>query len=349
MRHAAATGSFAAELTDLELFEVVGRVARAVNPGRPDGLSQPQFDRYVAEHRDEFVGVPTARAIYMRVNTGDQGHIGWKAIVRAACSSPHAARQTLVAAHRSEFATPITNRVVFFALNAVARSLGAKSLTPGRYDEERQRIGSGKDRKSRALALLLPTANQIDSFAGDWDTALAVGRLEPRSKEAPPGADPKPMGMDTSVAIGHYLEHHGSLPARKDLRVFAAAADFALSEPPGVLWETHMAAFRDRWAQLGRWAPPGLPPPKHRYLNPEKPAPIEGALPPVRNRWNNLDVCAESVLAYWDTLQGRAEPTQKGYGRWAVGKPYPAPSAFNRLPGGFTAVKERARELRRAQ
>lgn len=62
--------------------------------------------------------------------------------------------------------------------------------------------------------------------------------------------------------------------------------------------------------------------------------------------WNELDACAEAVMAYWDKLPGRNEPTQQGYGRWAVGKPYPAPSAFAQH-GGFTSVKERARTLRR--
>jgi hypothetical protein len=349
VRHAAATGVFEAERTDLELFAAVGQVARALNPERPDRLSQPQFDRYVAAHQDEFPGVPSARAIYMRVNTGRQAHIGWKSIVRAACSSPKAARQTLVAARRSEFETPLTNRVVFFALNAVARRLGARSLTPGGYDDERQRIGGSKDRKHQTLALLLPTANQIESFVGDWDEALVIALLEPRSSEAQQPTERKPMGMDMSVAIGHYLEHHGLLPARAEIRRFAKHADFALSDPQGVLWEEHMAEFRARWTELGRWAPAGLPPREHQHLNPEQPGPFEGALRPIHTRWENIDDCAQAVLDYWDTLQGRSEPTQKGYGRWAVGKPYPAPSVFNNQAGGFTPVKERARELRRAR
>lgn len=349
VRHAAATGIFEAERTDLELFEAVGRVARAVNPGRPEHLSQPQFDRHVAAHRVEFPGIPSARAIYMRVNTGKQAHIGWKAIVRAACASPRAARQTLVAARRSEFETPMTNRVVFFALNTVARSLGVSSLTPGRYDDERQRIGQSKERTNRALALLLPTANQIESFVGNWDEALAIARLDPRTVETVSRSERRPTGMEVSVAIGHYLEHHGLLPTRPDLRDFARHAEFALSEPPGVQWEEHLAKFRARWAELGRWAPAGLPAREHRHFNATKPEPIDGATRSVHAKLEGIDECAEALLAYWDTLQGRSEPTQKGYGRWAVGKPYPSPSTFGRVGGGFTAVKERARELRRAR
>ena len=346
MRHAAPSGVFEAERTDLELFVAVGKVARALNPERPDRLSQPQFDRYVAAHQDEFPGVPSARAIYMRVNTGKHGQIGWKSIVRAACSSPKAARQTLVAARRSEFDTPMSNRVVFFALSTIARLLGAASLTPGRYDDERQRIGESKERKSRALALLLPTANQIESFVGDWDEALAIARLEPRTVETVSRSERRSTGMEVSVAIGHYLEHHGLLPTRPDLRDFAKRAEFALSEPPGSLWEEHMSKFRARWAELGRWTPAGLPPREHRHLNAAKPEPIEGATRSVHAKLEGIDECAEALLAYWDTLQGRSEPTQKGYGRWAVGKPYPSPSTFGRVGGGFTSVKERARELR---
>lgn len=60
----------------------------------------------------------------------------------------------------------------------------------------------------------------------------------------------------------------------------------------------------------------------------------------------DIDACAASRLAYWDTLPARREPTQHGYRRWAVGKPHPAANRFAQHCG-FTAVKERARELRK--
>lgn len=349
MSHAS-TGVFEAERTDLELFEVVGRVARAVNPARPQSLSQPQFDRYIADHRDELPGVPTARAIYMRVNAdGNQARVGWQVIVRAACASQASARQTLVAARRSNFETPVTARVVFFALNVVARNLHVRSLAPGEYEQERQRIAASKERRSRVLVSLLPTANQLEQFAGSWDEALALANLEPRPRNTvPPQEERKPMGVEAVDAIGLYLEQQGSLPTRADLRRFARAAKFALSDRREIRWEQIIGDFREHWAQLGRWCPPGVPPAGQRFLHPAEPVEDKAATGRIRERWADIDDCARAVVDYWETLKGRTEPTQKAYGRWAVGKPYPAPRVFARH-GGFTAVKERARDLRRGR
>jgi hypothetical protein len=67
----------------------------------------------------------------------------------------------------------------------------------------------------------------------------------------------------------------------------------------------------------------------------------------VGDRWAEIDACADAVIAYWDTLPRGGEPNQKGYGTWAAGMPYPAPSRFHQH-GGFTAVRNLARKKRRA-
>ncbi len=60
----------------------------------------------------------------------------------------------------------------------------------------------------------------------------------------------------------------------------------------------------------------------------------------------SVDVCAR-LLAYWDTLPGRQEPTQLGYGAFGSGEPdFPAPLRLERH-GGYERGRERARALRR--
>jgi hypothetical protein len=344
VKHDAATGLFAAELTDLELFEVVGRVARAVNPAAPDALSQPQFDRHVDEHREEHPGVPTARAIYMRLNSGSAGRVTWKSIVRAACDSGASARQTLVAATRSAPDVPVTDRVVFFALTLVAKNLNTRTVSRGEYDEERARLRMLDRRRGGLLATLLPTNAQLAQHAGGWDEALLIAGLEPRPKtiRRPAAAE----SVSVVHALGLYLEHHGALASRLELRRFATDANFALADENELPWDEYICSFRQECERLGRWCPPGYPPHKQRIRYRVTPDAFDG-LPRRHGRsWDELDACAEAVMAYWATLPGREEPTQKRYGRWAVGKPHPAPSAFAQH-GGFIAVKDRARELRR--
>jgi hypothetical protein len=342
--HETTTGRFAAELTDRELLDVIGEVAWAVRPGAPESLSQPQFDAYVDEHRVRYPGVPTARAIYMRLNSGSAGRVTWRSIVRAACGSERSARQTLVAATRAATPVPVSDRNVFFALTVVARRLDARTVSPGEHDDERERTRLVDRRRGGVLARLLPTAAQLAQYAGGWDEALVLAGLDARAQEV--RRPPAPESVPVVRALGLYLEHQGSLASRPELRRFAEEADFALADDAERPWAEHVAAFRSAWEQAGRWCPPGYPPHKKRVRYSMAAGAIPGLPPRVRGRWDELDACADAVLTYWGTLPGRREPTQKGYGRWAVGKPYPAPSRFAQH-GGFTAVKERARALRR--
>lgn len=346
MTHETATGRFTAELTDRELLDVVGEVARAVRPAAPQSLSQPQFDAYVEERRDRYPSVPTARAIYMRLNSGSAGRVTWRSIVRAACGSVNSVRQTLVAATRSTPLVPVTERTVFFALTVVARRLHAPTLAPGEYDGGRERMRLLDRRRGGALGGLLPTAAQLAQAAGGWDDALAMAGLEPRP--ATPKRPPAPEAVSIVQALGLYFEHQGALGSWPELKRFAEQANFALTDFAGHSWEVYLAAFRSEWGETGRWCPPGYPPHKTRVRYPMAAGAIAGLPPRVRGRWDELDACADAVLTYWGTLPGRREPTQKGYGRWAVGKPVPASSRFAQH-GGFTTVKERARALRRRE
>ena len=364
-------GQFDAVLPDVELVRVVGRVAQRALPDDPRSLSQPVFDRFVAAHRDEFAGVPTARAIYMRVNSGNQGRVAWPQIVAAGVQGEAAARQTVVAGTRSVADVAIDDHVVFFALNLVhdCHDPDAGPFGEQVYEAIRERlIGRGR-RRNRELERILPNAAQITQRVREgWPAALHIAGLaapelhepqrvdgpaadasehdETRDVKAPPSrsraTQPASRAMARADAIALFLEHHGRLPVQSELKQFAKLSRFRLAHHIRP-WGDEIAAARNRWNELGRWWPPGLAHKDQRDA--VVAASGEYAEHPQRGTWDDIDVCAQALNLYWDTLTGRREPTQKGYGRWATGKPYPAPRNFARH-GGFGAVKERARQLR---
>jgi hypothetical protein len=78
--------------------------------------------------------------------------------------------------------------------------------------------------------------------------------------------------------------------------------------------------LRTACAAAGRWCPPRPVPASQRV---RYDLPVEG-LPGLcprreRNHWTRQR-CIDAAAAYWDHLPAGAEPTQKPYGAWAVGK-----------------------------
>jgi hypothetical protein len=362
-------GQFDAAVADVELVRIVGRVALRAAPEDPRALSQPRFDAFVGAHRDEFPGVPTARAIYMRVNSGNQGRVPWRQIVSAGLHGEAAARQTVVSGTRSLAEIGVDDHVVFFALNLTHGHHDASAGPFGEqvYETIRERlIGRGRSR-NRELERVLPTAAQIvQRVPGGWPGALRVAGLATfptdqrttaaaeetgATATAPTGpSDPQPRAPRTTWsmtlrdAISLFLESNGRLPVKRELEQFAKLTGFPLQHPTR-RWTDHITEFREHWAAQGRYCPPTFLP---RQQRPELIIPASGdARRPRRGDWTDPDACARALNVFWDTLPRRREPTQKAYGRWAVGKPYPAPRAFVQH-GGFGAVKERARELRQA-
>lgn len=339
----------AVSYTDTELLDAIRAVALLAVPEAPETLSQPEFDRRRADVSDHYPGLPTARAIYMRLNSGSSGRVSWNSLVRAAVEGGAAIRQTVVAARRSSPGIPMSERVVFFALRVVAGELGSPSPAPDQYDAT---AGVLRRRRRGVLAKLLPTSGQLIQFAGGWDEALLLAQLQPRRRNAaPPSALSRPRGRPQAVAVPEaialYVEHQGALPTKHDLRWFAKAAGFALADDAAKPWGGFLAEMRAAWLSLGHWCPNRPPRVAERQRYQPKPGDLPADLPArVRDRWADIDVCADALNSYWDTLPRGREPKQKGYGAWAVGKPYPAPSRFQQH-GGFTTVRERARQKRR--
>lgn len=339
----AASGAFYAQISDTELLRQVAEIARAARPQDPAGISQAAFDSHVQEHVSAYPFVPTARQIYARVNESGAARVSWARIVEASLGGDAALRQTLVAGHRTRPRAEMDDRLVYFALNYAARALDQRSLAPGQYEDVRAEALASA---TPMVAGLLPTANQIAQHAGGWDDALQVACLE-RRPATQPGSEPRGVAWVDAMAL--YLRHQGRLPLRNELLAFAADADFPIAgQRKGETAEQITEQFRERWQADGGWCPPGLPPRRVRVSYPIQAGSISELPRRDRRDWSELDDCAACVIEFWKELKGRREPTRAAYARWAIGKNAPAPRTFEQH-GGFTAVKERAREIRSAR
>ena len=335
--------------TDTELLDAVRAVALLALPDAPDRLSQPQFDKRRAEVADTYPGLPTARAIYMWLNSGTSGSVSWASLVRGAVAGGVVLRRTVVVARRAAPAVPLTDRGVFFALNLVARTLGSDSPSPDQYDLTAERL-----RRTRrgALAKLLPTSSQLIHFAEDWNEALRLAQLQPRvgRSETGPARAPrnrKPATVSVPYAIELFLQSQGYLPTDKDLRWFASEARFALADNKYRPWRDHVEEARTAWSGRGRWFPPRVAPFTVRRRCKPNPDDLPPDLPSrIRNRCADIEARATALNEYWDTLPPEREPKQSSYRTWAVGRDAPPPSCFGRH-GGFSVVREHARHIRR--
>ena len=349
-------GRFGVGHSDRDLFRIVRDVAHAVRPADPALLSVRAFNTGRPLVAERWGDVPSASAIIQRVNQGSQGKVRWPRIVEAALGTDAQQRQTLVTGLRSE-AGPLPDSAIFLALRLAARETSAW-LTPDEYLRVRERMLQNSTRRRRAaLAVMLPTANQLIQAAGSWEQALAIAELAPPTQPEPaeqPGpaeqaARPRPRPQMNSMPIVDlicwFVKLQGSMPASRTgsgSATSTASACKQLTRP----WREHAAEAHAALAAEGIDVP-------------IKPVPIEfrrretgRQLPPevtagVRRRgdWKDLDNCASAIAVFWDTLPERDEPKQRTYRQWAKGKPFPSPDAFN-YHDGFTAVKERARELR---
>lgn len=338
----------AVRYTDTELLDGVRAVALVVVPDAPETLSQPLFDRHREDVADDYPGLPTARAIYMRINSGTSGRVSWPSLVRAAVAGDAGVRQTIAAARRATPGVPLSDRVVFFALKLVARELDGRSPSPDQYDATAAVL---RRRRRGALAKLLPTAGQLSQFAGGWNEALLLAELEPRNGDGAARARRrrarKPAAVAVPDAILLFIEHQGTLPTTHDLRWFSKAAGFALADETAKPWPRFVAIARRKWATRGRWFPPGVVRLADRVRYQPKPGDLPDDLP-ARLKELDLDACVHALDVYWDTLPTGREPKQKPYGIWAVENGYPAHRGFAKF-GGFSVVRQETRKRRRAR
>jgi len=337
------SGTFAATVSDASLLSVAAQVAQDARPGSPALLSQRAFDRHVAAHRDAYPGVPTARAICMRLNSSNRDYLGWTALLVAALAGGLARQNMLVKASRIYAETELTDELIHFALQVVANELGADTFTSPDYDRACDRLRSSD--RGRYLGPLLPKGSQLLTRFHRWSEVLAIGGLKPPPKVNHVSQQPR---LTVLQSMELYLVHQGSLPSEGELLWFSREAGYAQTDHHTLdghrmTWADHLAKLRARWEAMGRWCPSRLPVVRTRVRNPLPEGGIPGVPPRIKGRWQDPDECARDLLAYWDTLPPRKEPTQTGFRRWDA--PHASPSSFEQH-GGFVVIRDLARALR---
>jgi hypothetical protein len=355
-------GQFSATHSDRDLLRIVRDVALAACPDAPARLSVRAFNRGRALVTQLWHRVPTGSAILQRLNHGRQARITWPSLVRAALGTEDEQRQLVATGQRSE-ALSLPDDAIFLAVRIAQRET-TDPLTPDEYERVRAALLTKRRGEQRALfEMMLPTANQLIRGAGSWQRVLLIGGDansdevgepeaapddEPRKARRRPARARRLTGMPVIEAICWFARLQGSLPSADDVRWFGRKHGIGIQQPSRP-WREHVAAARAILATEGIELEHDLAPPAHRRRETGERLPdevIAGAA--RRGRWKDLDACARALVDFWATLPVRQEPTQAGYRRWATGKPYPAPNTFEKH-GGFTSVKERARELRAAE
>lgn len=169
---------FTRSVDDAALVDAVGEIIREAGFDADEHVSTRAFD--AAKRRlSGFEHVPTARQI--------SGRLGqrWPDIVAVARGAPGAPRpaDAIRAWGRAEENPDLDERNVIFALGLIARELGQDTLTPDEYEQRVQVLlhAGRRDGRGHVFGPLLPAAAQIVRLAGDWDVALAMAGLRPRS------------------------------------------------------------------------------------------------------------------------------------------------------------------------
>jgi hypothetical protein len=336
-----------------------------------------EFDNARAgAHRPE---APSARAIAMRLGR-DGKSMPWAELLERACAEG----STEIRHGKEESAgeAPHLNQAhLYFALNAVAKHLEVRTLTPAGYDrgrdqlieaEARRRTGRHPD-QPHLLAELLPNSDQIRriaatvadgkvmrsgqsgraSGAASWDHALRIAELEPRAEvlERQAADRRRVESMPTPEALHHFIEHNGRWPTDNELRDFAEMANFALNRSRSGHWRDQLLLARDYRAALGLESPEvpeTLPRRRPRSITINAPESIPGAPPrggPGKG-WATREVCLDALQLFDEQLPPGEKRTRKRYATFAIEHGLPSPTNFDRRYEGFTALMEEMRRRR---
>jgi hypothetical protein len=320
------------------LPDAVRAVALRCCPEAPQTVSQRDFDRARAEV-PEHAQAPTARQICTRLG------VSWQPLLAALFEPGRDIGKFVSHKQRATADQPLSEEHATAALRMIATRLGVPTLRPAQYDTARQELLAANRRRHRhGIALLLPTANQVERAAGTWDQALALAGLQTRGPAAGTGAHRSTVSYHE--AIRRFLESQGAMPTFNELERFARAQEFPLPRTPAGGHKSALLHVQAEFHSAGRWAPDTFPPkhqrPAYDFTGVDVRQPGE-----QRRVWSRTkDECIAGVIAYLDELPAGEKVSQKRYGAWAVGKPHPAPSAFHRH-GGWTRLLREARSLRR--
>jgi hypothetical protein len=315
------------------LVDIVAHVARAADANEPERVSQSRYD--AARAQAGYGDAPSAR------QTAARFKMPWSELLALALSGRNV-EKALGYRFGEDEDDLLGEADVRVALRAVAFRLHRKTLSRVEYIEERERmLASARRHWLHESPLTLPSANQIERVAGDWEAALQAAGLGPRPVPV------KRPGMAPLDVLELALEAHGALPSgRFELARFAAANQIALSRfERGKVWPDYIAELRERRAEWGKWTPTAAPAPDNR---PDFSKPI--ALPPdtparQKKRWTREE-CLVALTGLLAELPASQRLTLRVYQQKSRGRPeLPALGSLQRH-GSFTELVAEARRVR---
>lgn len=143
----------------------------------------------------------------------------------------------------------------------------------------------------------LPTAEQLDTFAGGWDAALAQARMAPRQGLGGHRAHVRPVPIVD--VLDRCYEHHGTEPTLRELELFARANGIPFPRKQrGRPYADYVTEWKDARIARGLSAPDG-PPPTHE--RPDYSRDVGAALHGERRankEWADRDEVVECVTRY---------------------------------------------------
>jgi hypothetical protein len=321
------------------LPDAVRAIALHCRPDAPQTVSQREFDRARPEV-PEHARAPSARQICSRLG------VSWCPLLSALFEPSRDVGKFVSHKQRTGTDHQLSEHQIRLALRVVAARLDVPTLRPAQYDTARQQLlAANRRRRHRGNAPILPTVNQLERAAGDWDHALQLAGLQARPPAAGTGSHRSVVSYHE--AIRRFLETQGAMPTSTQLERFASAQSFPLPRRPPGGHQQAMLDVQARFLSEGRWAPATYPPKNRRPRYDFEFARVKQAGEVRRSKRRTKEECVAAVIAYLEQLGPGEKVSQKRYGAWAVGTPHPAPSAFGRH-GGWTAVLTEARAQRRA-
>lgn len=244
-----ADGRVVSTYSNGQLYRIVKEAALALNPESPETLSVRQFDRTVASLG--YTDAPSARAICGRLKRG------WREIVDLALSRKPSGKKIDVP-QMSDEAKWLTERQVFFALNAIARFKNVETMTAHDYDHYLAEFLAARRQPAHILGrnARFPTSSQIERLAEDfeskhemkaWEKALVYAGLQP-VKTVTANA------LSVVEAINLYIEASGCefYPSSKELPRLREEFGISIRErEAGRKWEELMKEALDGRAAAG--------------------------------------------------------------------------------------------------
>jgi DNA-binding MarR family transcriptional regulator len=303
------------------LYEIVRVVAEEAARRHSDPLKDPRtvaqraWEAASRSYESVYGAIPKANEVQRQLAGYDGRPFAWPELLEFVFDESRDIKKR----HEDRMSAPeraINHGDIEVALLMAANALSLPTVLPDQYEELRDSLiaAAATRLEADAIAERLPTRSQIEREAGDWDKALEIAGLEPRSAAAPL---PSTRGASMTDAIVRYYASHGNLPTSTELREYAVETDFALEGLRGMPWAEHIEAGITLISDLDLPLPPqyGVGPPDDW-----QPITLDGDLPPRRSPEYTRVGVMEAVVAFVEQLPARQTAQSRRWRTFSRGK-----------------------------